>query len=165
RDRGLHPPAAQEDRAGPDPHRHRARPRLLPRKDPGLNQERRLPAGPGDPAMLRAPMQAAQPQREQRSLFGEILDWMLAPLLLLWPMSIALTWLVAQSIANRPYDRELGQLAHGVARQVPPLTEPISADQQGELKRQLERSAALLLRPDDSDSVYFQVLGPRGELI
>ena len=28
------------------------------------------------------------------SLFGEILDWMLAPLLLLWPMSVALTWLV-----------------------------------------------------------------------
>ncbi len=29
--------------------------------------------------------------REQRSLFGEILDWMLAPLLLLWPMSLGLT--------------------------------------------------------------------------
>ena len=29
--------------------------------------------------------------REQRSLFGEILDWMLAPLLLLWPMSVVLT--------------------------------------------------------------------------
>ena len=41
-------------------------------------------------------------QREQLSLFGEILDWMLAPLLLLWPMSVALTWLVAQNIANRP---------------------------------------------------------------
>jgi len=25
-------------------------------------------------------------QREQRSLFGEILDWMLTPLLLLWPI-------------------------------------------------------------------------------
>jgi two-component system sensor histidine kinase TctE len=24
-------------------------------------------------------------QRNQRSLFGEILDWMLTPLLLLWP--------------------------------------------------------------------------------
>ena len=33
-------------------------------------------------------------QREQRSLFGEILDWMLTPLLLLWPVSLALTWLV-----------------------------------------------------------------------
>ena len=32
--------------------------------------------------------------REQRSLFGEILNWMLLPLLVLWPMSVALTWLV-----------------------------------------------------------------------
>ena len=54
-------------------------------------------------------------QREQFSLFGEILDWMLAPLLLLWPMSVALTWLVAQSIANRPYDRELGELTREIA--------------------------------------------------
>ena len=42
-----------------------------------------------------------------RSLFGEILDWMLAPLLLLWPMSIAVTYLVAKSIANGPFDRAL----------------------------------------------------------
>ena len=46
-------------------------------------------------------------QREQRSLFGEILDWMLTPLLLLWPVSLALTWLVAQGLANKPFDRAL----------------------------------------------------------
>jgi two-component system sensor histidine kinase TctE len=46
-------------------------------------------------------------QREQHSLFGEILDWMLTPLLLLWPVSLALTWLVAQNIAGRPFDRGL----------------------------------------------------------
>ncbi len=51
------------------------------------------------------------PPREQRSLFGEILDWMLAPLLLLWPMSVALTWLVAQNIASRPYDRDPSETA------------------------------------------------------
>ena len=42
----------------------------------------------------------ASPQ--QGSLFGEILDWMLAPLLLIWPISVALTWLVAQGIASWP---------------------------------------------------------------
>jgi len=47
----------------------------------------------------------------QRSLFGEILDWMLAPLLVIWPISVALTWLVAQGIASKPYDRELGEMA------------------------------------------------------
>ena len=30
--------------------------------------------------------------REQRSLFGEILDWMLTPLLLLWPLSLAVSY-------------------------------------------------------------------------
>ena len=56
--------------------------------------------------------------RQQHSLFGEILDWMLAPLLLLWPMSIFLTYLVAQSIADRPYDRELAVVVRAIAQQV-----------------------------------------------
>ncbi len=56
---------------------------------------------------MAAPAAAPARRREQRSLFGEILDWMLAPLLLLWPMSLGLTWVVAQAIAARPYDREL----------------------------------------------------------
>ena len=43
----------------------------------------------------------------RRSLLGEILDWMLAPLFLLWPMSVAITYVVAQDIANTPYDRGL----------------------------------------------------------
>jgi len=46
---------------------------------------------------------------EQRSLFGEILDWMLAPLLVLWPMSVTLTFVVAQEIANPPFDRKLAE--------------------------------------------------------
>ncbi len=41
------------------------------------------------------------------SLFGEILDWMLAPLLLLWPISIAATNHVAGLISNQPYDQHL----------------------------------------------------------
>ena len=45
--------------------------------------------------------------REQRSLFGEILDWMLTPLLLLWPVSLVFTWVIAQGIAAKPYDRAL----------------------------------------------------------
>ena len=56
--------------------------------------------------------------REQRSLFGEILDWMLTPLLLLWPVSLALTWLVAQGLANKPFDRALEYNAHALAQLV-----------------------------------------------
>jgi two-component system sensor histidine kinase TctE len=57
-------------------------------------------------------------QREQRSLFGEILDWMLTPLLLLWPISLALTWLVAQSIAGKPFDRALEYNVQALAQLV-----------------------------------------------
>ncbi len=59
---------------------------------------------------------AARPAR--RSLFGEILDWLLAPLLLLWPVSMGLTWLIAQNIAEAPFDAELRQLAQALAQEV-----------------------------------------------
>lgn len=45
--------------------------------------------------------------RRQRSLFGDILDWMLVPLLLVWPVSIGVTYLVAQAVASQPYDHLL----------------------------------------------------------
>jgi two-component system sensor histidine kinase TctE len=103
-------------------------------------------------------------RREQRSLFGEILDWMLAPLLLLWPMSLGLTWVVAQTIAARPYDRELADVVRALARQAVEQTAsgtvPAAA-----VRAELERSAALLRRDDDEDRSYYQVLGRRGELL
>jgi two-component system sensor histidine kinase TctE len=122
------------------------------------------PAGGGTgPAILDLAMPLSSP-REQRSLFGEILDWMLAPLLLLWPMSVALTWLVAQNIANRPYDRELGELARTIARQV--VVEP-GSDTRGtsHVGLKLPELAADVLRADDTDRIYFQVLGARGEFV
>jgi two-component system sensor histidine kinase TctE len=104
----------------------------------------------------------AQQANEQRSLFGEILDWMLAPLLLLWPMSVAITWLVAQGIANHPYDRELGQMARTLARHV---SVDVAAAQPQRAKLKLDALASDLMRADDADQIWFQVLGLRGELI
>ncbi len=52
------------------------------------------------------------------SLFGEILDWMLAPLLFLWPISIIVTHNVANSIANQPYDQALAVNVRAIARLV-----------------------------------------------
>jgi two-component system sensor histidine kinase TctE len=103
--------------------------------------------------------------REQRSLFGEILDWMLAPLVLLWPMSLALTWLVAQSIANHPYDRELGEMARTIARQVAVLPRSGPGRDPSQVRLKLPEVAADILRNDDTDRVFFQVLGARGEFI
>jgi two-component system sensor histidine kinase TctE len=103
------------------------------------------------------------PEREQRSLFGEILDWMLAPLLLLWPMSVALTWLVAQNIASRPFDRDLAEMARTVARQV--VVAPGSSEKHSLVRLRSAEVATEVLRADDADKVYFQLLGARGEYI
>ncbi|MCV2351614.1 sensor histidine kinase [Paucibacter sp. Y2R2-4] len=98
----------------------------------------------------------------QRSLFGEILDWMLAPLLLIWPISVALTWLVAQGIASRPYDRELGEMARTLGLQVAAAQPNLRS---GRSQYALAPEAAALLRADETDTVFYQVLGLRGELL
>ena len=95
--------------------------------------------------------------REQRSLFGEILDWMLTPLLLIWPVSLALTWLVAQGLANKPFDRALEYNAQALAQLV--------TVQRGRVQFSLPQSASEILRADESDTVFFQVLGSKGEYL
>jgi two-component system, OmpR family, sensor histidine kinase TctE len=94
---------------------------------------------------------------EQRSLFGEILDWMLAPLLLLWPMSVTLTFLVAQSIANPPYDRKLSETASLLADHVRIAN--------GAVALRLGIDVSEVLRPSSAGAVYYMVLGVRGELV
>ena len=90
---------------------------------------------------------------------------MLAPLLLLWPMSVALTWLVAQNIANRPYDRELVEHdARDAAGQVAALSSPEPAVRQ-RARQEMDLAVARLLKADDEDRVFFQVLGQRGEFV
>ncbi len=96
-------------------------------------------------------------QREQRSLFGEILDWMLTPLLLLWPISLALTWLVAQSIAGKPFDRALEYNVQALAQLVTVQAQRASFN--------LPQPAREILRADDADQVYYQVLGTQGDLL
>ena len=103
----------------------------------------------------------APTSRPQRSLFGEILDWLLVPLLLLWPLSVVLIWWAAQGIANRPFDRELGEVARVLARRVKPAPGTASPAVRFELGDQ----AVALLRGDPPDSLYFQILGTRGEWV
>jgi two-component system sensor histidine kinase TctE len=89
---------------------------------------------------------------------------MLAPLLLLWPMSVALTWLVAQSIANRPFDRDLAEMVRTVARQVE-VERTGNAQRPARVRLRLPEVAAEVLRSDDTDRVYFQVLGTKAEFV
>lgn len=101
-----------------------------------------------------APSEPAE-EKIQRSLFGEILDWMLVPLLLLWPMSIAITYVVAKSIANQPFDRALEDNVTVLAQQVKEVG--------GKVVSPLPSAARDILRADDIDTVYFRITGPRGE--
>jgi two-component system, OmpR family, sensor histidine kinase TctE len=112
------------------------------------------PPAAADDVGYRNPLRAFA---EQNSLFGEILDWMLAPLLLLWPMSVTLTYLVAQSIANGPFDRNLGE-AVGV------LSDYVT-EFKGQVTLQLPIAAREVLRADSADAVYYMVLGLRGEFV
>lgn len=108
-------------------------------------------------SILYDPVATQPEERIQRSLFGEILDWMLVPLLLLWPMSIAITYLVAKSIANHPFDRALDDNVIVLAQQVKEVN--------GKVVAPLSGAARDILRADDIDNVFFQIIGPNGELI
>ena len=93
----------------------------------------------------------------ERSLFGEILDWMLAPLLFVWPLSIAFTHYFANNVANFPYDQSLREHVAAIARQVKLVN--------GRPVLSLPASARALLRADETDNVYFHVLTADGKLL
>ena len=94
---------------------------------------------------------------ELNSLFGEILDWMLAPLLFLWPISIAVTNHVANQIANQPYDQALSENVAAIVRLV-----KIDGNHVGV---NFPAPARAMLRADEFDTLYYQVTGTRGELV
>jgi two-component system sensor histidine kinase TctE len=91
------------------------------------------------------------------SLFGEILDWMLAPLLLLWPISIAATNHVAAYIANQPYDQQLADNVNAIVRLVHVID--------GRVTVNLPASARLLLRADETDTLFYQVVAPNTRVV
>jgi len=105
------------------------------------------------PATLQPEGQPVEPH----SLFGEILDWMLAPLLFLWPISIVATNHVANQIADLPYDRQLSDHVVAIVRQIEIKDTRVSVNLPG--------PARDMLRVDEEDTTYFQVLGLGGELV
>ena len=119
-------------------------------RDTGLQE---LP-DPGTAEPLYVPPNPEPDENIRHSLFGEILDWMLAPLLLLWPMSIAITYLVAKSIANQPFDDALENRVTVLAQQV--------READGKVVALLSGAARDIVRADDVDSVYFQITDPHG---
>ena len=79
------------------------------------------------------------------------------PLLLIWPVSIGVTYLIATSIANEPFDRALEDRVTVIAQQVKEVN--------GEVSAELPYSARDILRADDVDNVYFQVRGAQRQMV
>ncbi|MEO7399612.1 MAG: sensor histidine kinase N-terminal domain-containing protein [Polaromonas sp.] len=82
---------------------------------------------------------------------------MLTPLLLLWPISMALTWLVAQNIAGKPFDRALEYNVQALSK--------LLVVKNNQVQVNLTAPARDILRADDSDLIYYQVVGARGEYL
>lgn len=96
-------------------------------------------------------------ESSRRSLLGEILDWMLAPLFLLWPMSIAITYVVAQNLANIPYDLGLANALQVLGQQVEVQDETVSL--------RISAPARLALRIRENDGVFWKAIGPNGDIL
>ena len=102
--------------------------------------------------------EAAQGGGQPNSLFGEILDWMLAPLLFLWPISIIVTHNVADNIANQPYDQALAENVRALAG----LVKIVEHD---EVHVDFPAPPRILFRADQDDAVYYQVADQRGAIV
>jgi len=72
-------------------------------------------------------------------------------------VSLALTWLVAQNIAGRPFDR-------GLEYNVQALAQLVKSDAQ-RVYFNLPLPAREILRADDADLIYYQVVGTQGEFV
>ena len=78
-------------------------------------------------------------------------------MLVVWPISLVLTWAVAQGIAAGPFDRALEQNTQALSQLV--------IVQQSRVVFNLPGPAREILRADDDDVIYYQVLGLRGEFL
>jgi two-component system sensor histidine kinase TctE len=90
-------------------------------------------------------------------LFVQILDWMMRPLIILWPAAVLGSWLAAVTIADNTYDLRLRDIVHALAEEV--RTHAAEADG----TRRLPVFKAF--RDDPVDRFYVQLLRPGGERI
>lgn len=115
-------------------------------------------AAPEKPAeKQRRPSVFSDPTPAINSLFGEILDWMLAPLLLVWPISIAATHHIADGIANQAYDHVLAEHVVRIAHDMKITSEGVHVA--------LPPAATAATGDDDIDRQYFQVTVAGGEVV
>ena len=83
-----------------------------------------------------------------------MLDWMLAPFLLVWPLSVGLTYLIGISLANDAFDRSLAAKTRALAEQVAWLPDARGITLMADMKA--------LLADDEAQSYFFRIDDVRG---
>lgn len=91
------------------------------------------------------------------SLLGEVLLWIFSLLLFLWALSVVMTYQVANSVANQPYDEQLANDARAVAQ--------LLTTSKGKAALSYQGVARDLLRVDARDRVFYQVIGFDGQMV
>lgn len=91
------------------------------------------------------------------SLFGEMFDWMLAPFLLVWPLSVGITYLIGISLANDAFDRTLASKTRALAEQVAWSKAGNSIELRADLRA--------LLADDDVESHFYRIDSSKGALM
>lgn len=94
---------------------------------------------------------------QRRSLYAEILDFMFAPLALLWPLSVVLTFVVARSLADVPFDRELEQRIRALTNYVE-ITGSFQPPQSFDVPRGL-------LTTDGEERTTYQIVSASGVVL
>ena len=91
------------------------------------------------------------------SLLGEVLLWILILLMFLWAMSVIMTYHVADTIAQRPYDDLLAEHVRNLTKfvHVDPRRTTVS----------VPASVGDILHSDAKDRLYYQVLAPDGSIV
>jgi two-component system, OmpR family, sensor histidine kinase TctE len=108
-------------------------------------------------ASSRTPSAKSSESSGRVSLFGEMLDWMLAPFLLLWPLSVGLTYLIGISLANDALDRSLASKTRALAEQMVWSKERNTAKLSADLET--------LLADDDADAHFYRIDSASGTFL
>ncbi len=91
------------------------------------------------------------------SLFNEMLDWMLGPFLLVWPLSVGLTYLLGISLANDAFDRNLASKTRALAEQTVWIPEQKSFKLMADLRT--------LLADDDNTAHFYRIDSAKGDFL
>jgi two-component system, OmpR family, sensor histidine kinase TctE len=97
------------------------------------------------------------PRPEMGSLFSEMVDWMLVPFLLVWPLSVGVTYLIGIEISNNAFDRSLGSKTRA-------LSEQISWNAQNNAV-ELRADLTTILADEDTETNHYRIDSTRGDYL